>query len=370
MSEGHNGHDAIGVRGGLTNILIPFLAVGTALVLGAIIIYVSGASVREAYGGLFEGMLGSRRAISETLVASTPYILLGLGVALGFRCGLFNIGAEGQFFIGALFSAVAGFGFQGLPAIIHLPLALTCGIIGGAIWGGIPGWLKARFGAHEVINTIMMNYAAVALVDYLVKNVFRDSNASLDRTPFIAESAKLPRLMGADYRIHAGLILALVLSFLLYWFLKRTRKGFEIRTVGLNPEAARYAGMNPGRLTVIAMAMSGGLAGLAGSVEVLGLNHNLPAAFSSGYGFDAIAVALLARSNPIAVIPAALLWGGLRNGAGLMQLRSGISLDMINVIQALVLVFIAADPVIRFLYRLKPAARQSVVFSKTWSGQK
>ena len=140
--------------------------------------------------------------------------------------------------------------------------------------------------------------------------------------------------------------------------------------MGLNPEAARYAGMNPGRLTVIAMAMSGGLAGLAGSVEVLGLNRNLPAAFSTGYGFDAIAVALLARSNPIAVIPAALLWGGLRSGASLMQIRSGISLDMINVIQALVLVFIAADPVIRFLYRLKPASRRSAVFSQTWSGQK
>ena len=179
MSVPDDKHHAFGVRRGLTNILIPFLAVGTALLIGAIMIKLSGASVLDAYGGLFAGMLGSGRAISETLVASTPYILLGLGVALGFRCGLFNIGAEGQFFMGALFSAVAGFGFQGLPTIIHLPLALACGIIGGAIWGGIPGWLKARFGAHEVINTIMMNYAAMALVDYLVKNVFRDSNASL-----------------------------------------------------------------------------------------------------------------------------------------------------------------------------------------------
>ena len=369
MSQAAKSNTKGGIRR-FSNLLIPVLAVGTALLLGAILIQISGASAWDAYVGLFEGMLGSSRALSETLVASTPFILLGLGVALGFRCGLFNIGAEGQFFMGALFSAVAGFGFQGLPAVVHLPLSLGFGLIGGAMWGAIPGWLKARFGAHEVINTIMMNYAAVALVDYLVKNVFRDSSATLDRTPFVASSAELPRLLGPDYRLHAGIILALLLSVLLYWFLKHTRKGFEIRTVGLNPEAARYAGMNPGRLTVITMSLSGGLAGLAGAVEVLGLNHNLPAAFSSGYGFDAIAVALLARSNPIGVIPAALLWGGLRNGAGLMQIRSGISLDMINVIQALVLVFIAADPLIRFLYRLKPGARHSTVFSRTWSGQK
>ncbi len=337
-----------------TDVLLPIYAVGTALLLGAGLIWVSGASVAEAYLGLFEGMLGSRRALVETCVASIPYVLAGLSVALGFHAGLFNIGAEGQFYIGALGAAVTGYMVVGLPGWLHLPLALGAGILGGALWGAIPGILKARFGAHEVINTIMMNYIAVKMVDYLVKQVFRDPSATIDRTPYVLTGAQLPLLLGPDYRLHAGLLIALAAVGLTTWLLFHTTVGFSIRTVGANASAARYAGMRVSGLIALTMALAGGLAGVAGTGEVLGLNYTLPAAFSSGYGFDAIAVALLAKSHPIGIVPAAFLWGGLRNGAGLMQVRSGISIDLIYVVQALVIVCIAADQIVRWLYRLKP----------------
>ena len=340
-----------------TDMLLPVYAVGTALLLGAGLIWLSGASVIDAYIGLFEGMLGSRRALVETCVAAIPYMLAGLSVALGFHAGLFNIGAEGQFYMGALGAAVVGYAATGLPGWLHLPLALAAGVLGGALWGAIPGILKARLGAHEVINTIMMNYIAVKMVDYLVKNVFRDPAASLDRTPYVLASAQLPLLLGPQERLHAGLLIALAAAALTAWLLFRATIGFAMRTVGANAEAARYAGMRVGGLIVLAMSLAGGLAGAAGATEVLGLNYTLPAAFSTGYGFDAIAVALLAKSHPIGIVPAALLWGGLRNGAGAMQMRSGISIDLIYVVQALVIVCIAADQIVRWLYRLKPRER-------------
>ena len=337
-----------------TDLLVLPCAVITALLLGAALIWVSGASVIEAYRGLFEGMCGSRRALVETSVAAIPYMLTGLSVALGFRTGLFNIGAEGQFYMGALGAAVVGYAVVGVPVWIHLPLALLAAALCGAVWGAIPGVLKARFGAHEVINTIMMNYVAVKLVDYLVKQVLRDPSASLDRTPYVQATAMLPLLLGSDYRLHAGLLVALAAVVVIAWLVFNTTRGFEMSTVGANPDAARYAGMRVGGLIVLSMTLAGALSGLAGAGEVLGLNHTLPAAFSSGYGFDAIAVALLAKSHPIGIVPASFLWGGLRNGAGLMQVQSGVSIDLVYMIQALVIACIAADQIVRWLYRLKP----------------
>ncbi len=351
----------------LGELAVPILSVLTALALGAVVVWASRASPLRAYQGLLEGALGSPRGISETLVIATPYTLAGLAVALGFRCGLFNIGAEGQFYMGALFSVLVGFGVKGLPAVIHLPLAVLAGAFGGGLWGAIPGILKAKLGAHEVTNTIMMNYIAVKTIDYLVKNPFRDTASTIPRTPYILASSALPRLV-QGYRVHAGLVMALVAVFLVYWFLWRTPLGFEIRTVGANPSAARYAGINVTQKFVLAMVLSGALAGLAGCSEVLGTNLNLPAAFISGYGFDSIAIALLAKSHPLAVFPAALLWAALRNGAGLMQVRAGISIDLINIVQALVIVFIAADQIIRWLYRIKRPSEQvrDLVFTRGW----
>lgn len=334
-----------------STILLPLCAVSVALLLGALLIWASGASVLAAYGGLLMGMAGSWQALSETGVAATPYIFTGLAVALGFRGGLFNIGAEGQLYVGALSTVIVGYTLSGLPSWLHVPLALGAGGLGGALWGGIPGVLKARLGAHEVINTIMMNYIAMKLVDYLVKQYLRDPSASVDRTPTILPSAVLPTLFGASTRLHAGLLVALVAVALVAWLLARSTIGFEIRTVGSNPSAAQYAGMPVARTVVLTMALSGLLAGLAGGSEVLGLYHTLPAAFSTGYGFDAIAVALVARSQPWGILPAALLWGGLRNGAGLMQMRTGVSIDVINVLQALVMVCLAAEPLWRTLLR-------------------
>jgi simple sugar transport system permease protein len=346
---------------------IPVLAVLTALLIGAIVIWASGANVLKAYKGLLEGAFGSVSNLTETLVIATPYTLAGLAVALAFRCGLFNIGVEGQFNMGALFSVFVGFSVKGLPIYIHLPLALLAGALGGALWGAIPGFLKAKLGAHEVTNTIMLNYIAVKTMDFLVKNPLRDRTASIPRTPFILKSATLPPLL-ADHRVHAGLLIAIAAIFVVYWLLWKTTLGFEIRTVGANPDAAKYAGMSVTRNFVLAMVLSGALAGLAGAGEVLGTNRNLPASFISGYGFDSIAIALLAKSHPFGILPAAILWAALRNGAGLMQVRAGISIDLINIVQALVIIFIAADEIIRRLYRIKKPkeAIREMVFTRGW----
>lgn len=356
----------VDVRALVLRAAVPLLAIFTALVIGALIIFATGASVAEAYSGLFNGALGSPRAIAGTLVESTPYMLAGLAVAVGFKCGLFNVGAEGQLIIGSLAAAVAGSALPGLPILIHLPLALLAGALGGALWGAIPGLLRARTGAHEVIVTIMMNYVAIRLVDFLIKGPLRDPTSSAPRTPFVAESARLPYLFGEDYRLHLGFLLAIVIAFAVAWLLNRTTVGFEIRTVGANPDAASYAGMSITKNFVLAMALSGGLAGLAGATTVLGVEFNYKAAFSGGYGFDAIAVALLGASNPIGIIPAAIFWGALRNGAGLMQLQSGISINLINIIQALVIIFVAADVIVRWIYRLPKRSGDQSVFSRGW----
>lgn len=325
-------------------LLLPGWALGVAGLLGAILIWASGASVVAAYGGLLVGMAGSWSALGETGVAATPYLFTGLAVALGLRGGLLNIGAEGQLSMGALSAAVVGAQDMGLPGWLHLPLAVAAGGLGGALWGAIPGALKARLGAHEVINTIMMNYIARQVVDYLVKQVLRDPIASVDRTATVLPSAVLPTLWDGTARLHVGLVVALGAVATVAWLLARTTVGFAIHTVGQNPSAAQYAGMPVPRTVVLTMTLSGLLAGLAGASEVLGLYHALPATFATDYGFEAIAVAFVARPYLWSLVPVALLWGGLRNGAGLMQVRSGVSSDLIQVLQALVLVCLAAAP--------------------------
>ena len=381
----------------LRGALVPILAIFTALVIGAVIIWLSAPTDRgtrlqivlRAYRGLFLGAFGSRAAIANTLVEATPYILAGLAVSISFKCGLFNIGAEGQLFIGALGSVTVGYAITGLPAIIHLPLALLAGAAAGALWGAIPGYLRARTGAHEVISTIMLNYIAFRLLDYLVNGPLRDRSASALRTPYIQASAQLPRFIGAledpsvtggqlyrplivsgdpawNLRLHLGFLIALLMVWFVWWLLNRTTIGFEIRTVGANPEAARYAGMSITKNFVLAMALSGGLAGLAGSSQVLGLEHNVKSLFSSGYGFDSLAIALLAKSNPIAIIPAAIFWGALNSGRGQMQAQTGISIELIRIVQALAIMFVAADQIVRWIYRLRRTEGEQVVFSRGW----
>jgi general nucleoside transport system permease protein len=369
-------------------LLVPALAVLTGLIIGGIVIAVSGANVVDAYGALFTGSFGSPSELmeglriffstgdhaalvksfypfTESLVAATPYIFAGLSVALGFRCGLFNIGAEGQFFIGALCSAYVGYSIKGLPMIIHLPLALLGGALGGAVWGMIPGYLKARFGAHEVVNTIMMNWIAFRLSDWLLNGPMKASGFR-PVTPNVQATAELPRFFADPLRFNWGFVLALVMAYVVYWFLFKTTLGFEVRSVGANPDAAKYAGMNIIRNFVMVMAMAGGLAGLAGSAQVLGVDHWVGQGFSAGYGFDAIALALLGKSHPFGVVLAALLFGFLRSGATDMQSMAGVPIDIISIIQGLVIVFIAAPGIIRWLYRIRSIKVEETVLTRGW----
>lgn len=381
----------------LRGTVVPVLAVVTALIIGAFIIASTDPLVLEsagnfledpttvlrnawdaaslAYKALFEGALGSptkitagleswivegeagplrsaARPISESITKSIPYMLAGLAVALGFRAGLFNIGAEGQFVIGGLCSVIVGYAVTGLPAYIHLPLAVMAGALAAGIWSAIPGLLKAWTGAHEVINTIMMNYIAFRLTEYLLREPLEKAQGT-HRTPEILSTAELPRFFPHPLRLHAGLILALAAAVFVYWFLWKTTWGFEMRTVGANPDAARYGGISIKRNIVLAMFISGALAGLSGASESLGLTHNMTLGFSAGYGFDSIALALLGGSHPLGVVLASLLFGVLRAGGTRMMSIASIPLEITSIVQSMVIIFIAAPAIIRSIYRLR-----------------
>ncbi len=356
-----------------TGLVIPLLAVFTALVVGAGIVMLAGVSLGEtlaAYQALLVGSVGSVKAISETLTAATPLILAGLSVALAFRAGLFNIGGEGQMLIGGMFGVLVGFSLTGLPIFVHLPLAVAAGIVGGAIWGFIPGFLKARTGAHEVIVTIMLNFIALRLVDFLLKtDLFQREGRNDPISKNVQSSAALPQLLGwldPALRVHLGLILALVAAGFIQWLLFRTTLGFEFRAVGANPNAARYAGMSISKVYILVMMIAGGLAGMAGTGQVLGVLDRASPGFAAGVGFDGIAVALLGRSNPWGVVAAAVLFGGLRAGGQQMQATAGVGIDLIAVIQGLIIIFVAAPALITAIYRLKAPA-VSTQISKGWA---
>lgn len=356
----------------LDALVVPVLAVFTALVIGAFVIVLSDAelmalwtseplkalgesiaAVAEGYGALINGALGSPRAISESLLAATPLIFTGLAVALGFKSGLFNIGAEGQLYLGAIFATFVGFSLHGLPIFIHLPLAIGAGFLGGALWGFIPGLLKARTGAHEVIVTIMLNYVSYQLITWILRQSWYQRPDRPDPvSPIVDPSAQIPLII-EGLRVNWAFALALVAAALVSWLLFRSTLGFEFRAVGFNPSAAKYAGMNISRTLILTMALCGGLAGLAGATEILGVNKALTPGFSPGYGFDGIAIALLGNSTPLGVVLAALLFGALRAGATPMQAATGIPIDLVVVIQALVIMFVAAPALIREIYRIK-----------------
>ncbi len=361
------------LRSALDAVLIPFLAILTAVILGAIIIVLVRGNPLLAYYGLIQGSFGSARALSETAIWATPYIFAGLAVALAFKGGLFNIGAEGQLAVGATVSALIGYAMPGwlgfdLPAIIHLPLTVLVGMIMGAFWASIVGFLKAYTGGHEVINTIMMNYIALNTVSFLLNGPMRDPdpNNVIARTPLIADSARMPALF-EGLRIHWGFIFALLVAYFIWWLLNKTTLGFEIRTVGANPDAAKYAGVNVKRTIILTMAISGMLAGMAGSIEVTGLNYRHELGFAIGYGFDAIAIALLGKSHPLGVVFAAILFAAMRNGATRMQFLTQMPVDLISMLQALILAFVAADAIVRYLYRIKKEGER-VVLTRGWGG--
>uniref|UniRef100_A0A7C4KI32 ABC transporter permease n=1 Tax=Anaerolinea thermolimosa TaxID=229919 RepID=A0A7C4KI32_9CHLR len=313
-----------------------------------------------------------RRALNpipESLVNATPYIFAGLAVALGFRSGLFNIGVEGQLFMGAAAATYVGYAVKGLPGFIHMPLAFLAGALGGAAWGFIPGWLKAKTGGHEVINTIMMNWIAFRLTEWLLGGpMTRPGSGGLPISPIIEKSAEIPQFFPAPIRFHLGFFIALGMAWLVHWLLFKTTWGFDLRTVGANPNAARYAGMNITRNIILAMTLSGALAGMAGANQILAVNRSMALGLSPGYGFDSIALALLGNSTPVGVILSSLLFGALRNGATRMELLR-IPNDIVSIIQALILVFVAAPAIIRTIYRVKvPKEAEEVVFVGSWGG--
>jgi general nucleoside transport system permease protein len=353
----------------LRSFLLPLLSVLLGLAAGAVAVLLSGTNPIDAYVALFQGAFTNTNAFTETLVATIPYVFLGLSVAIGFRAGLFNIGGAGQLFLGGIFAAYVGYHLTGLPGIVHMPLALLAGMLGGFIWGAIPGVLKARFGAHEVITTIMLNYVAALLTDLLVnKGPMSDPHTASPQTPPMLDTARLPVII-PESRLHLGLLLALLAVPVVWFLLERTTVGFRIRAVGLNAIAARASGISVGWTMATVMGISGSLAGLAGAVQVLGVSGVLTPSLSSGVAFDAIAVALLAGSNPVGVLPAAFLFGALKSGASFMQLQTQVSADLISIVQAAVIVFVAAPLLVSWLFRLRRAPAAPVSITEGGLGQ-
>jgi simple sugar transport system permease protein len=364
--------------------IISVLAVFLALVVGAVMIAVTNDDVQEsagyffsrpsdllgdvwgavsgAYSALFQGSIYNFgddtfaegiTPFTETLVFATPLIAAGLGVALGFRVGLFNIGGRGQMLIAAAIGGWVAFAVD-LPYGIHLIAALVAGILGGALWGGVVGLLKARTGAHEVITTIMLNYVAFYLVSYLLREGFlRTPGSNNPKSPASKDTAIFPDLLGPDYNLHLGFVLVIAATIFTWWLLSRSNLGFQFRAVGENPNAARVAGISVQRLYVYAMLLSGGLVGLAGINQVLGTTTSgFGATVDSGIGFDAITVALLGRSKPWGVFAAGILFGAFKAGSFSMQAAEGVPIDIVLVVQSLIVLFIAAPPLVRAIFRL------------------
>ena len=338
-------------------IVLPVVAIGLALICGAVIMLAVGISlptVGHSFFALFYGSFGTLNSISETLTAATPLGLAALGIALGFRAGLFNIGAEGQLLLGGMAAVFVGFYFTNLPMFVHLPLALLAGAIAGALWASIAGCLRAYAGAHEVITTIMLNLVAFRLVEYLLRtSLFQGAGRTDPVSETIRATAALPKLIGfidPNLRIHAGLFVVIAMVAVVYWLLFYTKTGFEFRAAGAGPVAAAFSGMRSRLIIVSVMAFSGALAGLAGAVTIMGVLERATPGFSGGIGFNAIAVALLGRAHPVGVILAALLFGALEAGGRQMQVAAGVSIDLILIVQALIIVFIAAPMLVRSIF--------------------
>lgn len=329
------------------------LSIFLGLLVGAIVLLISGNNPLEAYGAMIKGIIGKPKYIAWTIIKATPYILTGLSIAFAFKTGLFNIGAEGQFIIGALVATLVGYSVQ-LPAIIHIPLTLILAAVAGGLWGAIAGFLKSKFGINEVIATIMLNWIAFYLSNFMVSNSFisvPNSEASVN----IQESASigidsLKSIVGPATPVNLGIILTLILVFVVWFILTKTTLGFELRAVGHNKDAAEYAGIDVGKSILKSMAIAGLLAGVAGGIQVMGVTHNITVlAAQEGYGFDGIAVALIANSNPIGVIFSGLLFGAFKYGGIKMQ-SIGAPSEVINIVIGSIVFFIALSNGLRMLY--------------------
>jgi simple sugar transport system permease protein len=349
--------------GALQKIGTPLISAALAIVIGSFIMWISGYDPLAAYAALFKGAFGGPKQIGDTILRSTPLILTGLAVGYGFRAGLFNIGAEGQLFMGGLAAAFLGVLMVGMPWAVVVPVLIIASALAGAAWAFVPAILKARIGAHEVITTMMFSYIARYFVSYLVVGPLK-SEGMIPQTVELTPEAQLPRIQSLFSeqvldalpilnlgRAHMGIVVALLAAVVIWLILKYTTLGYENRSVGFNPWASETAGISVQWTTVKALCISGALAGLGGAVEVMGVHHRIFDQFSSGFGFTGIAVALLAKNHPLGIIPAALMFGALSAGAGTMQLEADVPQKIILIIQALVIFFVAAEEIVLWFVR-------------------
>lgn len=359
----------------LQPVLVPLYAILLSFIVGGVLITIIGVNPFVAYWSLVKGMFGSWDRIAGSVARSVPFMGSALALAFAFRAGLFNIGAEGQLLVGGVTAAWVGtwaWMFD-VPGAIAIPIILAAGAAGGFLWGWVPGVLRAYTGAHEVISTIMLNSIALFIIRWLVNSrdpvILRDLTATVPRTKEISDTAVLPELVGSNPNLHVGLFVLVAVCIAVFYLLRRTTFGFEIITVGTNPHAAHYAGVNVSRIIILAMAISGSFAGLAAAAEVAGTNQFFQPGTFAFIGFDGIAIALLARANPVAIIPAAFLWGSLLAGAPLMQQEADVSIDVVRIIQAMVLLFVAADAIVRYIFRVRgEATRHIEAAASGWAG--
>jgi simple sugar transport system permease protein len=377
---------------------LPLLAFSLALFVGGLVIgftdskvlakisspieflKILGSTVGNAYLALFQGAIYDPNLaegksffagfypLSETMVSTAPLILCGLSVALAFKSGLFNIGAQGQFIFGAIGASYIGFKFE-MPMFMHILVATLAGIILAALWGGIVGLLKAKTGAHEVIVTIMLNYIAAKFLLFLLSTQYFLRPGRLDPiAPSVKETAKLPNLFGVDYRVNIGIFIALAAAVFIWWLLNRSIIGFRFRAVGANSSAARTAGISVSAAMIATMAISGALAGMGGAIHTLGNQYELTDTVAASFGFDAITVALLGRGTPLGVVLASFLFAGLRVGGQTMQANVGVPVEIVLVIQALVVLFIAAPDLVKRIFKVRNLQEASAMASKGWNG--
>ncbi len=331
----------------VVHVLLPLSGVLVALLIGAVMLLLLGADPVAAYRAMISGAVGSVSGITQSLVKATPLLLVGLGICIAFRASVINIGAEGQIILGAIAATWFPLTFSSWPGWLLLPSTLIVGFVAGGAWGFIPGILKARLQVNEILSTIMMNAIATQLMYLLIRGPLMDP-AGVAAGTFLAQSARLPRQVWLPRLVpqtllHSGAILAVVLAFAVYFFLWRTTIGYRIRAVGLNPDASRYAGINVAFNQALAMTLAGGFAGLAGAVEVIGVQHRLLDGITSGYGFTGIVAALLGNLHPLGLIPASILFGGLLVGANEMQRAVQVPSSLITAILGLVVLFVSGS---------------------------
>ena len=339
--------------GRLFDLFLPLLATLAALGVGAIMLQLLGANPFVAYSALLKGAFGSQNALADTIVRATPLLLVGLGICIAFRAGVINIGGEGQFIAGALPATLLGLSFPDAPAIVLVPAALMFGFLGGAVWGSIPGLLKAYFNVNEILSTIMLNMIAVQMMNFLLRGPMIDpvqlqASSAIPQTARLNTAFDLPRWIPT--RLHAGALLAVVLAFVVYILLWRTTIGYRIRAVGFNPAASRYAGINVKRNIVLALLLSGAFAGLAGAVQVYGVSHRMitdgsAAGFTGSAGFNGIVAALFGKLHPLGTIPAAFIFGALIVGANSLQRAMQVPAALITALNGLVVVFVVSSDI-------------------------